>query len=571
MKGLKYLIELKDKISGPLDRIKAKAGAAVPALDRLKAKVVSFGVSAGNVAMGGVRKLTVGVGAMASRMASAALVAGTLAIGALVGLGSQSTRTALDMQNAERIINFATGGQGAENIQFLDKTIRDLNLPLQETYSSFSQVAGAFKDTKLQGQGARDIFEGVATAASAMSLGTERSNRVFLALSQMMSKGKISADEMTQQLGEALPGSLGIAARSMGMTKEGFYKMMEQGKIMSEDFLPKFAKELKKTFGEEAVRAAQTPAAAFQMWRNSVDKVKNELGKNLLPVLAELARKFAPTMENAAEKIGPIFEMIFTGINNWYNAMLPIFSALYSVWTQIREPLFVFLTALYDVSNVFRSVFAEGIGSMLSAIDFAGILGGAFMALLPLLDAIKQGYEAARPLLSLLGKVAGFIINVIGKVVVKVLELVSWWLTKWVKMITWLYEKVADFLGFLGVIEKKKVNVKVGVDKPADLFAGLRPKDQKLGFSSAGSGTGLGFDPEGSNGSGSGGSSSKSIDSVTRGGSRPTNININLGSLISGGFTVQTTNLKEGAKDVERVVIEQLMRVLNGANQLATD
>jgi tape measure domain-containing protein len=64
----------------------------------------------------------------------------------------------------------------------------------------------------------------------------------------MASKGKVSAEELRGQLGERIPGALGIAARAMGMTQAQFNEMLDSGKIMAEDFLPKFSKRIKKHF-----------------------------------------------------------------------------------------------------------------------------------------------------------------------------------------------------------------------------------------------------------------------------------------------------------------------------------
>lgn len=565
MKGLKYLIELKDKLSGPVGKISDKVSKVLPKLDSLKAKMKGVNREGNNT--GGLARFASGVGSLVKNLALAGSLAGVLSLGGIAAVGGQATQAAVEISNANRVIAFSEAGAGAQNLAFLDQTIRRLNLPIRETTQSFSEVAASFKDTKLQGQGMRDIFEGVSIASSAMSLGPEKAERVFRALSQIMSKGKPQAEEITGQLGEVLPNSLGIAARAMGVTKARFYELMSQGKIMSEDFLPAFAKELKKTFGEAAVQAAQLPQAAFTRWQNSVYRVKAAIGENLIPVLANLADKFGPMLEGVIGSLPALFDLIFAHINNLYNVAAPLLNVLFRLFHDLQVPVGYFIKVLYQVSQTLMGVVYEAFGSLLSGIDLGYILGGVFMALVPVLRSIGRLFEAIKPILNFLGRVAGFIINLLGKVALKVVEALAWGFVKLANGVSWVVEKITGLLSAVGLLNKGKATVGIEVNKPKDLFAGLRVTDKNAPASFGGFGTPT---PEGVfSGDGSGSPAAKTIDNVAKGGSKPTNINIQLGSLISGGFTVQTTNLKEGADKVEEVVMSALLKVLNGANQVA--
>lgn len=54
------------------------------------------------------------------------------------------------------------------------------------------------------------------------------------ALVQMLGKGKVQAEELRNQLGEALPGAVGYMARALGVTQGQLDKLMEQGKLKAE-------------------------------------------------------------------------------------------------------------------------------------------------------------------------------------------------------------------------------------------------------------------------------------------------------------------------------------------------
>ena len=57
------------------------------------------------------------------------------------------------------------------------------------------------------------------------------------ATSQVFSKGKVSAEELRQQLGERLPGAFTLFADSMNLTPAELDKALEQGKVTLDDFM----------------------------------------------------------------------------------------------------------------------------------------------------------------------------------------------------------------------------------------------------------------------------------------------------------------------------------------------
>ena len=71
---------------------------------------------------------------------------------------------------------------------------------LTDRYIKFSAAA---KGTVLQGQAARDIFIGVSEAVTALGLSADDGNAALLALQQIISKGKVNAEELRQQFGRA--------------------------------------------------------------------------------------------------------------------------------------------------------------------------------------------------------------------------------------------------------------------------------------------------------------------------------------------------------------------------------
>ena len=67
----------------------------------------------------------------------------------------------------------------------------------------------------------------------------------------------------------------------MGVSTAALGKMLEQGQVLSEDFLPKFAAQLKQELGAGAVDATITAAAAFAKMGNVVSAMLSGPGEQL--------------------------------------------------------------------------------------------------------------------------------------------------------------------------------------------------------------------------------------------------------------------------------------------------
>ncbi len=176
----------------------------------------------------------------------------------------QFVRAMVDAQAAadklRATLKFATG-DAAAGFAYMRRTAEALGLDLGTAGASFAKLAAAAKGTALEGAAVRDIFEAVAKATTVMGLSAAEADGALLAVSQMISKGTVSAEELRGQLGERLPGAFQVAARAMGVTTAELGKMLEAGSIATTDFLPRFAAELVRTLGDNPASAAQQAQA----------------------------------------------------------------------------------------------------------------------------------------------------------------------------------------------------------------------------------------------------------------------------------------------------------------------
>ncbi len=211
-----------------------------------------------------------------------------------VSLATKSMHDAMAMQGASRAIDFASGNaaEGAKNMAFLKTTIEDMGLPMKESMEGFKVLDASIYGTGLSQQFARDMFENTAMATTVLGVSADKTQNAFLALGQMASKGTVSMEELKGQLGDALPGAAAVAARAMGMTIPTFNKMVEDGKLLAKDFLPKFSAELKNTFQDALPGAVNSAQANFNRFNTSIAELSITFGERLLPPVVSFMQDY---------------------------------------------------------------------------------------------------------------------------------------------------------------------------------------------------------------------------------------------------------------------------------------
>lgn len=136
----------------------------------------------------------------------------------------------------------------AEEMNFVRKTANDMGQNFYSLTDSYKGLLAASRGTALEGQRVRDVFTAVTKASTSLGLSTDETKGALIAIQQMMSKGKVSAEELRQQLGERLPGAFNLMAEAVGVSTAQLDKMLQQGEVIAADVLPKFAAVLEKKY-----------------------------------------------------------------------------------------------------------------------------------------------------------------------------------------------------------------------------------------------------------------------------------------------------------------------------------
>lgn len=242
---------------------------------------------------------------------------------------------------AERLrigLDFSSAIGSAAEISYLREVTQRLGLEFSSTATAYQQFSAAARGTALEGEKARDIFESIAKSSAVMGLSAANTSGVLLALQQMISKGTVQSEELRGQLGERLPGAFQTAARAMGVTTAELGKMLEQGQVLADDFLPKFARELDRSLGDAAENAANRLDASANRINNAWERIKQNVGESgvtsfmagQMNILADAMANFNANVESARASGGGFVSQLLAGASAAIEFLNPINAISYS-------------------------------------------------------------------------------------------------------------------------------------------------------------------------------------------------------------------------------------------------
>lgn len=175
--------------------------------------------------------------------------AGALGMG--LGIG-EIARTMIDsaksLDKAQTVLKNVSESTEAygKNQKFVMDISKKYNQEMTTLMGNYAKFHSAANMAGMSLEQQQYIYESLTRAATYYNLTADETNGVMLAVNQMISKGKVSSEELRRQLGERLPGAMNFAAKAMGVTTAELDKMIRDGKVMATELLPLLAEELNR-------------------------------------------------------------------------------------------------------------------------------------------------------------------------------------------------------------------------------------------------------------------------------------------------------------------------------------
>lgn len=250
---------------------------------------------------------------------AAALGAGSMG---LMGLVSRMKDVARETSRALTALKNVSGGAGlfADNLRFLNDLAKRYGVEINTLVFNFAKFKAAGDSVGMSLMDQRKIFEATSRAAVAYGMSAEDTNLTFLAITQMMSKGKISSEELRRQLGERLPIAMAAMAKAAGVPITKLDDLLKKGKLLSADVLPRFADALNEMIPNvdtdnietsmnrlSNVFTKFTQAAGvgekFKVLIDSLASIIDSAGKNIQNIILAIVASIVFVVTNGVTKI----------------------------------------------------------------------------------------------------------------------------------------------------------------------------------------------------------------------------------------------------------------------------
>lgn len=236
----------------------------------------------------------------------AAMGAGTIGFSAFI---SKLIDTSRETSRATTALKNISGGaiEFGKNQKFLIELASKYGLYVNDLIGNFAKFTAAASNANMPMASQQKLFESLSRACVGFGLSADESNGVFLAITQMMGKGKIQAEELRGQLGERLPIAMQAMAKAAGTSVAGLDSIMKKGELLSADVLPKFATALNEMI----------PNVNTDNIETSLNRLKN-LFKDLTDSLG-VGNAYKNIIDNTGELFGWIISNLSTVSNTIVN------------------------------------------------------------------------------------------------------------------------------------------------------------------------------------------------------------------------------------------------------------
>jgi lambda family phage tail tape measure protein len=270
-------------------------------------------------------------------------------IGAGIGLAAQQVRMqAAAITDLVAKLNLAktslaqvSTGQADYNqkLQFARQVSTDYTVGLQTTIEGYAKITAAATANGLTLKETETIYKGLLASGVAFGASQDDLQSIITATTQILSKGKLSAEELSGQLGERIPGAVAKFAQATGRPLAQLAKDLQDGKVKIADFVT-FARGQLDDYDAAAKLIGSSPEKAGERLNLALTRMAETYGGFFQSVGAEIqdfASKFVNWINSQVEGVKTI-----VGLLEWarsglyqYSTNTPAVKAFQSLSSQL--------------------------------------------------------------------------------------------------------------------------------------------------------------------------------------------------------------------------------------------
>ena len=240
-----------------------------------------------------------------------------------------------------------------ENLEFVRELAKKYGQDILTLTHEFAQFTSAARALDMSLDEQKKIYESLVRAAAAYHMSEDKTRDMMVAVTQMMSKGKITAEELRRQLGNHLPGAFVLMAQAAGVSTAKLEEMMKNGDALAKDLLPKFADKLNEVTKYAHFESLQASLNNFKNAWTDFTKASNfggffeklvKAGTGALSKLTDNFRQFKADIISIALSAGLLklaqgYKTLKTKGEEWYVSQNANFKSLSKQATVLKEKL----------------------------------------------------------------------------------------------------------------------------------------------------------------------------------------------------------------------------------------
>lgn len=300
-----------------------------------------------------------------------------------VDLFKNSLNVTKELDSINKTFYAITGSMNGANMEmsYVREMAQGLGLDFMSLAKSYKGFSAATKFANMDLSTSKEIFESVAGASTVLGLSGQKTELVLMALEQMVSKGVVSMEELRRQLGDQLPGAFELGAKAMNMGLAEFNKFVASGQLMTEDFLPRFARTLKETYAtvENIGLAVKTPRAEIQKLQNELLFMQDTFARQgFLTTVIEGVRELTAALQTSEVKQNVIELGRAFGVLVSMGMSLVKFLAEHT--TMLKNLLIVYLSWKIAVASVGKVLVTSASATRTFALATEGAAGAMAVA-----------------------------------------------------------------------------------------------------------------------------------------------------------------------------------------------
>ena len=239
-----------------------------------------------------------GDGGLAGGAIGAAIAGAVTGATAFLEFAKSATVVASEMDRMRTALSGVVPDQESYNtsIEKVTTLSKKYGISQRTLLKGFTQLQASADAAGFGVEDTGKLMEGLLARTLASGKGLEEFKGVMLAASQILSKGKLQAEEARGQIGERIPGFMADLAASMNISMKELDKAMEQGEVTLKDFF-KLGEDLLKNNEEIAKRMANSYANAGQRLTTAMENLQAAMGPSLMIAGARF-QNFATSVVN---------------------------------------------------------------------------------------------------------------------------------------------------------------------------------------------------------------------------------------------------------------------------------